>query len=162
MYKFLTSEFVLCIICNYWGLKGQMSDCIVLQYATCLTRQRAMSINSLTITLHMPLTHCKHPPMETKTFQMSDFATGHLRHIHKSHLLSMNISDLTWFGMISRFCHISYHILYISYHIYIYIYIFSFRKSVQNYIIHMDTEIVIFVGIKGWHQHSVYSSHMAI
>jgi len=34
-----------------------------------------------------------------------------------------------------------YHI--ISYHL------FSFRKSVQDYIIHMDMEIVIFVGIKG-------------
>jgi len=36
---------------------------------------------------------------------------------------------------------ISYHI--ISYHL------FSFRKSVQDYIIHMDLKIVIFVGIKG-------------
>jgi len=31
----------------------------------------------------------------------------------------------------------------ISYHL------FSFHKSVQDYIIHMDMEIVIFVGIKG-------------
>jgi len=31
----------------------------------------------------------------------------------------------------------------ISYHL------FSFRKSVRDYIIHMDMEIVIFVGIKG-------------
>jgi len=105
MYKFLTSQCVVCIICNYCGLKGQMSDCTVLQYTTCLTRQRAMSIRSLTITLHKPLTHCKHPPMETKTFQMSDFATGHLRHTHKCHLLAMNISNLMWFGMNSSFCH---------------------------------------------------------
>jgi len=44
----------------------------------------------------------------------------------------------------------------ISYHL------FSFRKSVHGYIIQMDMEIVIFVGIKVWHQHSVYSSHMVI
>jgi len=27
--------------------------------------------------------------------------------------------------------------------------LFSFRKSVQDYIVHVDMEIVIFVGIKG-------------
>jgi len=27
--------------------------------------------------------------------------------------------------------------------------LFSFRKSVEDYVIHMDMEIVIFVGIKG-------------
>jgi len=105
MYKFLTSELVVCIICNYCGLKGQMCTCILLQYATCRTRPRAMSIRSLTITLHKPLAHCKHPPMETKMFQMSDFAPGHLRHIYKCHLLAMNISNLIWFGMNSGFCH---------------------------------------------------------
>jgi len=35
----------------------------------------------------------------------------------------------------------------ISYHL------FSFHKSIQDYIIHMDMEIIIFVGIKGLHQH---------
>ena len=44
----------------------------------------------------------------------------------------------------------------ISYHL------FSFRKSVQDYIIHMDMEIVIFFEIKEWHQHSVYNNHMVI
>ena len=34
----------------------------------------------------------------------------------------------------------------ISYHIYN---LFSFCKSIQDYIIHMGMEIVIFVGIKG-------------
>ena len=48
----------------------------------------------------------------------------------------------------------SYHI--ISYHL------FSFRKSVQDYIIHMDMEIVIFVGFKGCINTSVYNSHMVI
>jgi hypothetical protein len=33
--------------------------------------------------------------------------------------------------------------VYVSYHL------FSFHKSVQDYIIHMDMEIIIFVGIKG-------------
>ena len=42
----------------------------------------------------------------------------------------------------------------ISYHL------FSFCKSVQDYIIHMDLEIIIFVGIKGWHQQKcVQQSH---
>jgi len=36
MYKFLTSQLVVCIICNYCALKGQMSACIVLQYVTVL------------------------------------------------------------------------------------------------------------------------------
>jgi len=49
---------------------------------------------------------------------------------------------------------ISYYIIYyiISYHISYHItpyHLFSFRKSVQDYIIHMGMEIVIFVGIKG-------------
>ena len=39
--------------------------------------------------------------------------------------------------------------------------LFSFRKSVQDYTIHMDREIVIFIGIKGWHQHKcVQQSHV--
>ena len=37
----------------------------------------------------------------------------------------------------------------ISYHI-----LFSFCRSVQDYKIHMDMEIVIFVGIKKWNQHN--------
>ena len=37
---------------------------------------------------------------------------------------------------------VSYHI---SYHL------FSFHRSVQDYIIRMDMEIIVFVGIKGWH-----------
>ena len=78
-----------------------MSASMVLQYVTCLTRQRAMSIRNLTITLHNPLTHCKHPLMEKNRFQMSDFAPCHLR--HKSHLLAMNISNLMWFDMNSGF-----------------------------------------------------------
>jgi len=46
------------------------------------------------------------------------------------------------------------HNIIISYHL------FSFHKSVQDYIIHMDMEIIIFVGIKGWHQHKcVQQSH---
>jgi hypothetical protein len=44
----------------------------------------------------------------------------------------------------------------ISYHL------FSFRKSLEDNIIHMDVEIVIFVGSKGWHHHSVYNNHMVI
>jgi len=36
---------------------------------------------------------------------MSHFAPGHLRHIHKSHLRAMNMSNLTRFGMNSGFCH---------------------------------------------------------
>jgi len=49
-------------------------------------------------------------------------------------------------------CHI------ISYHI-ISCHIFSFCRSIQDYIIHMDIEI-IFVEIKGWHQHKcVQQSH---
>jgi len=36
---------------------------------------------------------------------------------------------------------LSYHIIH---------HLFSFCKSVQDTIIHMDMEIVIFVGIKGW------------
>ena len=49
----------------------------------------------------------------------------------------------------------SYHIIYpISYHL------FSFCKFIQDYIIHMDMEIVIFVGIKVWHHHKcVQQSH---
>jgi len=42
------------------------------------------------------------------------------------------------YGTIGR-----YHISYVVYHL------FSFRKSLQDYIIHMDMEIIIFVGIKG-------------
>jgi len=46
-----------------------------------------------------------------------------------------------------------------SYNILLY-HLFSFRKSVQDYIIRMDKEIVIFVGIKVWHQHKcVQQSH---
>jgi len=38
--------------------------------------------------------------------------------------------------------------------------LFSFCKSVQDYIIHVDMEIVIFVAIKGSHQHKcVQQSH---
>jgi len=47
----------------------------------------------------------------------------------------------------------------IIYHI---IYLFSFRKSIQDYIIHIDMEIIIFVRIEGWHQHSVCNSHVVI
>jgi len=36
MYKFLISQLVVCIICNYCALKGQMFFCIVLQYVTVL------------------------------------------------------------------------------------------------------------------------------
>jgi len=38
--------------------------------------------------------------------------------------------------------------------------LFSFRKSVEDYVVNMDMEIVIFVGIKEWHQHKcVQQSH---
>jgi len=46
-------------------IKGSSVPFREVQYATRLTRQRAMSINSLTITLHKPLTHFKRPLMET-------------------------------------------------------------------------------------------------
>jgi len=39
--------------------------------------------------------------------------------------------------------HLFYHTMYHT------ISVFSFRKSVQDYIVHMDMEIIIFVGIKG-------------
>jgi len=50
---------------------------------------------------------------------------------------------MNWIHIISN--HMIYHhnILYDIYHL------FSFCKSVQDYIIHMDMEIVIFDGIKG-------------
>ena len=35
----------------------------------------------------------------------------------------------------------------VSYHL------FYFRKSVEDYVVNVDMKIVIFVGIKGWHQH---------
>jgi hypothetical protein len=35
-------------------------------------------------------------------------------------------------------------------------YLFSFRRSVQDYIIRMVMEIVTFVGIKRWNQHKIY------
>jgi len=50
---------------------------------------------------------------------------------------------------VSHFPHFS--IWSISYHI-IY-HLFSFHRSVQDYIIHVDVEIIIVAGIKGWHQH---------
>jgi len=70
-----------------------------------LSRQSATSINSLTITLHKPLTHSKHPLMKQETFSNVRIFTCQLRHTHKSHLLVMNISNLTWFCMNSGFCH---------------------------------------------------------
>ena len=45
----------------------------------------------------------------------------------------------------------------ISYHL------FSFRRSVQEYKIHMDMEIVTFLGIKKWKQHnSVQQSYVLV
>ncbi len=36
---------------------------------------------------------------------MSDFAPGHLMDLRQSHLLAINISNLTWFCVNSGFCH---------------------------------------------------------
>ena len=36
---------------------------------------------------------------------MSHFAPGHLKHINKSYLRTMNMSNLTQFGMNSSSCH---------------------------------------------------------
>ena len=63
-------------------------------------------------------------------------------HIISYHIISYHIIS---YHIISYHI-ISYHI--ISYHIISYIILFSFHKSVQDYIIHMDMEIIIFVGIK--------------
>jgi hypothetical protein len=57
--------------------------------------------------------------------------------------------------------HIAYQRHIISYHVTSY-HLFSFRKSVQDYIIHMDMEIVIFVGISCHINTSVYNNHMVI
>jgi len=53
---------------------------------------------------------------------------------------------MNWIHIISY--QIVYHhiISYIINHIY---HLFSFHKSVQDYIVHVDMEIIIFVGIKG-------------
>jgi len=59
----------------------------------------------------------------------------------------------SYFSLIFWECSYSYHIIY---------HLFAFRKSVQDNIVHMDMEIFIFVGIKGWHEHSVYNNHMVI
>jgi len=40
--------------------------------------------------------------------------------------------------------------------------LFSFCKSVQDYVIHMDMETIIFVGIRGDINTNVYNSHMVI
>jgi len=95
MYKFLTSQFVVCIICNYCGLNGQMSACIVLQQAMVLIDKGYINYQLNYNTPQASDSLQLSPDGNRKRFQMSDFAPGHLRHIHKSHLLAMNISNLT-------------------------------------------------------------------
>ena len=71
-----------------------------------------------------------------------DTVTGISYHITSYHIVYHILS----YHIIS---HIVYHVmLYHIYHIIPY-HSFSFPKSIQDYIIHMDMEIVIFVGIKG-------------
>jgi len=69
------------------------------------------------------------------------------QHVYEILDLTSNINNLTLF--------------IISYHIKLY-HIFSFHRSVQDYINHMDMEISIFLGLRGDINTSVYSSHMVI
>ena len=92
--------------------------------------------------------YLQHVPDYNRTYALFHI----LYHIISYHIIYLqHVPD---YNRMYALFHRSYHI--ISYHL------FSFRRSIQNYIIHMDMEIVIFVGIKVWHQHSVYSNHMVI
>jgi len=60
-----------------------------------------------------------------------------------SHLEANALPNQHMYEILDLTSNIDNLILFISYHL------FSFRRSVQDYIIHMDMEIIIFVGIKG-------------
>ena len=77
-----------------------------------------------------------------------NFCTGHpvvLQNLKDNHEYICFLSNITIFYYLTYKRQVS---VIISYHI-ISHNLFSFRKSVQDYIIHMDVEIVVFVGIKG-------------
>ena len=94
-----------CIICNYCGLNGQMSACIVLQQAMVLIDKGYINYQLNYNTPQASDSLQISPDGNRKVLKMSDFAPGHLRHIHKSHLLAMGISNPTRCDMNSGFWH---------------------------------------------------------
>jgi hypothetical protein len=80
-----------------------MSACVVLQNSMVLIDKGYINYQ---LNYNIPQTSDSlqtSPDENRKRFQMSDFAPGHLRHINKSYLLAMNISNLTRCDMNSGF-----------------------------------------------------------
>jgi hypothetical protein len=72
-----------------------MSACTVLQYATVLIEKGYINYQPNYNTPQASDSLQTSPDGNRKRFQIADFAPGHFRYIHKSHLLAMNISNHT-------------------------------------------------------------------